>query len=213
MKKKELETLEKLNEERKLDGETKSRIVNRTLKNFILGTMILLLYILLMLIAIKLDKKVSTIIYKEISIGLLIITLFLFEAAYKKDDDDLAITSIEMFFLTIITLLTPYTIIDKTNRNTLFAGVYFTIYYSIKNLFIYNNVKKEYLSEKNDISEIIKRESQDKLAQEQLEKVRKEKQEKIKRKTTSTREMKIDNTKQNDAPRKRGRPKKVNINN
>ena len=211
MKKKELETLEKLNKERKLDSETKERILKKTFKNIILGTIILLLYIVLMLIAIKLDKNVATLIYKEISIGMLIITLFLFEVAYKKDNDELAITSIEMFFLTIFVLLTPYTLISKANANALFVGIYFTIYYAIKNLIIYSNAKKEYLSEKNDISEIIKRESQDKLAQEQLEKTRKEKQEKIIRKTTKTtskREKKIDNTKQNDAPKKRGRPRK-----
>ena len=211
VKKKELETLEKLNEERKLDSETKERILKKTFKNIILGTIILLLYIVLMLIAIKLDKNVATLIYKEISIGMLIITLFLFEVAYKKDNDELAITSIEMFFLTIFVLLTPYTFISKTNANALFVGIYFAIYYSMKNLIIYNNVKKEYLSKKIDISEIIKKESQDKLAQEQLEKTRKEKQENIKRKTTKTTNKKakvVDNTKQNDEVKKRGRPRK-----
>ena len=41
MKKKQLETLEKINEDRKLDKETKEKIRKRVLKNFIFATVIL----------------------------------------------------------------------------------------------------------------------------------------------------------------------------
>ena len=69
-------------------------------------------------------------------------------------------------------------------------GVYFTIYYIIKNLIIYRNKKNKYLQEKSDITQIIKKESKDEMAQEQLEK-----------------------TKQEQKPkRKRGRPRKVKNN-
>lgn len=191
MKKKQLETLEKINEERKLNKETREKIAKKALKNLLLATGILLFFAILKLIAINLEKKLAILIYREASVGVFVVTLILFEVAYKKDDDNLAITSIEMFFLSVATLLTPYTLISRTSIYTSTVGVYFAIYYAIKNFIIYRNEKNSYLKEKNDINEIIKKESQDELAQEQLEKIRQEKE------------------KEEKPKRKRGRPKKV----
>lgn len=230
MKKKQLEILEKINEERKLNEETKEKIIKNFIKNFLFATVIILLFVVYKLMAINLEKQIASLIYKEISIGLFINTLFLFEVAYKKDDDNLAITSIEMFFLTIVTLLSPYILISRSSIFTSLIGVYFVIYYSIKNLIIYRNEKNNYLNKKSDITEIVKKESKDKLAQEQLEK-NKEKTEKEDipkkrgrgrpKKTTSekTKEStKVSKTtkKPQEKPveeqpkRKRGRPKKIN---
>lgn len=236
MKKKQLETLEKINQERKLNKETKEKIAKKALKNFLLATGILLLFVVLKLMAINLEKQLVSLIYKEISIGVFVVTVFLFEIAYKKDDDSLAITSIEMLFLSIATLLTPYTLISRNNIYTSIIGVYFTIYYVIKNLSLYRIEKNKYLNEKSDINEIVKKESKDKLAQEQLEKIREdlEKEEKPKKrgrgrprktanettekttKTTKTTKKKTTKTTEKTQPkeaeaqpkRKRGRPKK-----
>ena len=186
MKKKQLETLEKINEERKLNKEVKEKIAKRALKNFLIATGILLLFVILKLMAINFEKQLASLIFKEVSIGLFIVTLFLFEIAYKKDDENLAVTSIEMFILSVVTLLTPYILISRTSIYTSIIGVYFTLYYCIKNLIIYRKEKNEYLNKKSDIAEIIKKESQDRLAQEQLEKNK-------------------ENTEKEEAPKKRGR--------
>lgn len=189
MKKKQLEILEKINEDRKLSKEIKEKITKKVLKNFIFATIILLFFIILKVIAIYTEKQIAIVIYKILSAVLLTITLVLFEVAYKKDNDSIAITSIEMFFLSVITLLTPYILINKENTYASYFGVFFAVYYAIKNFIIYQNEKNKYLKEINDITQIVKKESKDELAQEQLEKRRKEKDIKPKR--------------------KRGRPKKV----
>lgn len=190
MKKKQLETLEKINEERKLDKETKAVIYKKILKNFLFAIGILVLFITLRFMALNLDKTINILVYKILSVISLAATIILFEAAYKKDDDTLAITSIEMLFLSITLLLAPYILIIRKNVFTSMIGVYFTIYYIIKNLIIYRNKKNKYLQEKSDITQIIKKESKDEMAQEQLEK-----------------------TKQEQKPkRKRGRPRKVKNN-
>lgn len=190
MKKKQLETLEKINEERKLDKETKTVIYKKTLKNFLFAIGILVLFITLRFMALNLDKTINVLVYKILSVILLAATIILFEVAYKKDDDALAITSIEMLFLSITLLLAPYILIIRKNVFTSMMGVYFTIYYIIKNLIIYRTQKNKYLQEKNDITQIIKKESKDEMAQEQLKK-----------------------TKQEQKPkRKRGRPRKVKNN-
>ncbi len=190
MKKKQLETLEKINEERKLDKETKAVIYKKILKNFLFAIGILVLFIALRFMALNLDKTINILVYKILSVISLAATIILFEVAYKKDDDTLAITSIEMLFLSITLLLAPYILIIRKNVFTSMIGVYFTIYYIIKNLIIYRNKKNKYLQEKSDITQIIKKESKDEMAQEQLEK-----------------------TKQEQKPkRKRGRPRKVKNN-
>lgn len=189
MKKKQLETLEKINNDRKLDRGTREKIAKKAFKNFIFAIVILLFFIVLKLIAINIDKQVAIFIFKVLSVISLAATLILFELAYKKDNDSMAITSIEMFFLSVITLLTPYILISRTSIFTSSIGVLFVIYYLIKNFIIYRNEKNIYLKEKSDINQIVKKESKDELAQEQLELLRKQKEEKPKR--------------------KRGRPKKI----
>ena len=226
MKKKQLETLEKINEERKLNEEIKTKIQKKALKNFWFATGILLFLAILKLISINLEKQIAILIYKIASIATLLITLIMFEIAYKKDNDSLAITSIEMFFLSIVTLLTPYIFINRPSIITLIIGVYFTIYYSIKNFIIYRKEKNGYLKEKNDITQIVKKESKDELAQEHLEKMKEEKEVKIKKKTTTKTNKKTTKTtakktvktskktEQNEETtqkRKRGRPKKVQV--
>lgn len=187
MKKKELEKLDKLNEEKKLTKEVKEKIAKKVLNNFLIAVNILLFFIILMIIAGNLNKELTILIYKISSVILLTFTLVLFEMAYKKDKDVLWIHGIEMLILSIITLLTPYIFIDKTGVFTSIVGVYYTAYYILKNLVIYKKEKNNYLREKSDIKEIIKKESQDKLVQEQY----------IQRKDERK-------------PKKRGRPKKVN---
>ncbi len=211
MKKKELETLEKINQERILNKEIKKIISKKVLKNFIFATGILLFFAILKLMAINLEKQLAILIYKVLSVVVLVVTLILFEVAYKKDNDSLAITSIEMFLLSILTLLTPYILINRANIYTSIIGVYFTVYYIIKNFIIYRKEKNKYLKEKNDITQIVKRESQDELAKEQLEKIKQEEKprkrgrpKKIPDTAIKTKETEI------TVKRKRGRPKKVN---
>ena len=161
MKKKELEKLEKLNKEMKLTDDVKEKISKKVLNNFLIALDILLLFIILMIAARNINKYITVLIYKASSVVLFIFTLILFETAYKKDNDEIAIHGIEMFFLSVITLLTPYIFIEKTSVVTSIVGAYFTAYYILKNLVIYKKEKNKYIREKSDISEIIKKESKD----------------------------------------------------
>lgn len=188
MKKKQLETLEKINEERKLDKKTKNKIQNKVLKNFLIAVIILLIWESFKFIAINFEKQIAILIFNIVSFCMLLITLLLFEIAYKKDNDSLAITSIEVFLLSIAILLSPYILISKPKLYTSIIDVYFVLYYAVKNFYIFRNEKQEYLKEKNDIKDIIKKESKDELAKKQQEKI------------------------ENEQPkRKRGRPRKMKV--
>ena len=190
MKKKELEQLEKLNEEKKLTKEVKTKIEKKVFNNFLMALDILLLFIILAVSAKFLHRMQTLILYKISSVVLFVFTLILFEVAYKKDNDEICVHGIEMFVLSVVTLLTPYIFIKRPNIFTEIVGAYFTAYYILKNLVIYKKERKKYIKGKSDITQIIKKESQDELAQEQIEKNKQP--EKVKQ------------------VKKRGRPKKNN---
>ena len=195
MKKKELEKLEEINQKRKLSPEVKKIIAKKATNNFLVAIDILLLFIILMFSARNFNKEITTTIYKVCSAIMFLFTLVLFEIAYNNDDDISIVNALEMFILSIATLLTPYFYISKPNIATSIVGIYFSAYYIIKNLVIYKKEKNKYIRNKDDISEIIKKESQDEHAIKIKEEKAKEKEQEI--------------TKDEPVKRKRGRPRKV----
>lgn len=174
MKAKEIEKLDKINEEKKLSQAIKNEIAKKALNNFLIALDILLLFIILIVTSRNLNKEITAIIYKISSAALFVFTLVLFEVAYKKDDDSITIHSIEMLVLSITTLLTPYIFVDRPTTFSLIVGAYFTAYYILKNLVIYKKEKNKYLRQTSDIAQIIKKESQDDLAKKQKEEMRKQ---------------------------------------
>jgi hypothetical protein len=82
VKKKQLDTLEKINEDRKLDKETKEKIRKRVFKNFTFAIGILLFFVILKLMAINLEKKVAIVLYKEFSVGILVINSLTYESYF-----------------------------------------------------------------------------------------------------------------------------------
>ena len=174
MKAKEIEKLDKINEEKKLNQETKNEIAKKALNNFLIALDILLLFIILIVTSRNLNREITTMIYKISSAVLLVFTLILFEVVYKKDDESITVHSIEMLVLSITTLLTPYIFVVRPTTFTLIVGAYFTAYYILKNLVIYKKEKNKYLRQTSDIAQIIKKESQDDLAKKQKEEMRKQ---------------------------------------
>lgn len=204
MKAKELEKLDKINEEKKLSQEVKNKIAQKALNNFLIALDILLFFIILIVASRNLSKGITEVIYKISSFIFLIFTIVLFEIAYKKDDGNICIHSIEMLILSITTLLTPYIFINRPSTFTLIVGAYFTAYYILKNLVIYKKAKNNYLRNTSDISQIVKKESQDDFAIKQKEKM----QENIKEKKKPSRPKKDKPEEIVKAPKKVGRPKK-----
>ena len=191
MKKKDLEKLEEINKSKKLTPETKKIIAKKATNNFLVAIDILLLFIVLMFSARNFSKEITMTIYKVTSAVMFMFTLVLFEIAYNNNDDTSFVNALEMLILAIATLLTPYFFITKPNIATSIVGIYFSAYYIIKNLVIYKKEKKLFIRKQDDISEIIKKESQDKYAKKIKEKKEQEK------------------VQEEPVKRKRGRPKKI----
>ena len=110
-------------------------------------------------------EKVSA-LYLERGIELctmvfLIIAIGVFEMAYKKDDDDLAIQGIEILVLSAYTLTSQH-ITKKYNFDfktySLVASYIFAIYFILKCIVVYTKGRKEMAENMSDIKEIVKKE-------------------------------------------------------
>lgn len=91
----------------------------------------------------------------------LFISIYIFEKAYKKDSDRLALQGIEILVLSIYTLTTEH-ITNKYNFNfksySLVASYIFAIYYILRCILIYTKGRKELENDFSDVREIVKKE-------------------------------------------------------
>lgn len=103
--------------------------------------------------------------YLEIGIKIftmifLFIAIYIFEKAYKKDDEKLALQGIEILVLAIYTLTTEH-ITNKFDFNfksySLVASYVFAIYFILKSIIVYTKGRKELAEDLSDIREIVKK--------------------------------------------------------
>lgn len=90
----------------------------------------------------------------------LFVSIFIFEVAYKNDDDDIAIQGIEILLLATYTLTSQH--ITKKfkfdfKNYTLVASYIFAIYFILKCIFVYTKGRKEMAEKLSDIKEIVKK--------------------------------------------------------
>ena len=129
------------------------------LNNLVYASMITIYFMFFNIYALYTDSIIFTQYIKITSFIFLLLTILIFEIAYKKDSDEITINGIEFLVLSVFSLLIQYIPkVLKIDENTyMFAGTYiFLIYYGIKNIIIYTKERKKELDSLSDIKEIIK---------------------------------------------------------
>lgn len=139
--------------------------------------------------------------YKIASMVSLLIAIILFECAYKKDNGYIALYGIEIFVISLVTLFLKNILKFEIPMWFKISGLYVCIYYLIKCLIIYKREKNIYLRQNNDLQEITKKESQDKLKtimeqknKENIDKEKTKKKTNTEKKSVSTTKKKKDAT-------------------
>ena len=221
MKKNMLKDIENIKQERKLSKETEKIIKNELIAYWAIGISFINLIMIFQIATSALPQNIAIKIYNVCSIELLIFTIVVFEVAYKKDNGKLALCGVETLVISIYTLFAPYVFYVFSDIVKYIQIAVIDVYYIIKIIATYCLEKKKYLLEKSDITEIIKKESQDNKAEEEKEKIlkiieknNKEKETKGKNqaKTRKTKTSAKEKTKTNQTTKKtttRGRPKKT----
>ena len=124
---------------------------------------------------------------------LLFISIFIFEWAYRKDDDDLAIQGIEILILSAYTLTSQHITkkFDFPLKNYLLVASYiFAIYFILKCIVVYTKGRKEMAENLSDIKEIVQKDEpvkkeatkkkKEEVKEEELEEIKEEKTQEIK---------------------------------
>lgn len=137
----------------------KAPVDSKMFFNIIIAIIVLSYFILINLV--NQDTSSVNNVIKIFTIIFLILTITIFEIAYRKDDEILAINGIETLVLTIHTLLINHILI-KFDFNfevyTLISSLSITSYYILKTLVMFTKARRRYLDSLSDISEIVKKE-------------------------------------------------------
>ena len=134
-------------------------VTGSVLNNLVYASMITIYFMFFNMYAVTTESVIFTQYIKIASFIFLLLSILIFEIAYKKDNDEIALNGIEILVLSIFSLLIQYIPkVLKINENTyMFAGTYiFLIYYGIKNIVIYTCERKKELDNLSDIKEIVK---------------------------------------------------------
>lgn len=157
---KELEMIEELKKQATLPKEKMNKIYIRVFKNLLFAIIILMYFILINIGSISISPNVFITDLKVFSMVFIIVTICIFEKAYKKDSGKLTITGIEFLAISICSLLCIriYTIYNNNFKNmvTLFA-LLFVAYYVVKAIIIYVKKRKKLKKQSSEIHKIAKK--------------------------------------------------------
>lgn len=165
-KKTQIETqLETIEEQIKKNNTTFKEEIAKVYKDIFVNIIyanVILIYFILLIIGYNTitEKNIFLIVIKAFSIALVILTICVYEIAYKKDSGKWAKAGIELMFLSIVTLISLKIYLHYNNKfvsSMTSAALLFSIYYVGNSIIIYIRQKKEAKKYKNDIRKIAKK--------------------------------------------------------
>lgn len=158
------ENLKKIEKEivrkKELPTEELLRINKKIFENILIAIVIMVFFGFVSLGALNIESSVFITDLKVFSMGLIVLTVLLFEYSYKKNNGNICIHGIECLILSVFILISIYLYtmyLTKFNLIMASASFIFAIYYVAKSIVIYLKMKKKYFASVNDISEIIKK--------------------------------------------------------
>ena len=158
---KNIEKLEKVIEEKKkLPKEIKEKINGKAFKNVAIAAIIIIYFAGLYFGMTNVPTENYMLVLRIVSTILLVFTIILYEAGYRKDNEEIWLHGVEMMAISIFSLYLTYLYsIFFTNYGTLLlvSGIICLIYYAIKIVLIQRKIEKEYNKSLTDIVDIVKK--------------------------------------------------------
>ena len=154
-----LEMERKLESKKKLPLEEKNRLYKDMILNVVIAIGITIYIIFLQLGCLNIDEVPFQIDLKAFSVTLIVVTIITFEKAYKEDSGKLTMWGIEIFVLSIVTLVSLYMhkiYFDYYVKVMGVLAILVSIYYIIKIIYIYIKGKKDYKNSISDVKQILK---------------------------------------------------------
>lgn len=151
---------EEIEKQTKIPKEKKKVIYGRVFENIAIALGIMIYFIFINLGYINIKPQNFVIDLRVFSITSIVITVLIFEYAYKKNSDKYAISGIEVLVFSIVNLFLEAVYNnyqDKFMYIVAIVPVIFAIYYLIKSLIIYIKLRKKALKQASDVYKISKK--------------------------------------------------------
>jgi len=159
--KKNIEQLEKVIEEKKkIPKEVKEKINSKAFINIAIAAIIIVYLGTLNFGMNNISTDIYIICLRVFSIVLLVVSIFLFEFGYRKDNGEIWLHGVESMAIAIFSLYLIYfysIFYSNYGKVILTAGIIVLIYYAIKIVIIQRRIEKEYIKSLTDIGEIVKK--------------------------------------------------------
>ncbi len=156
-----LKSLEKeIIDKKKLPQEEENKINSKIFENMIIADILMTFFYLISLGSLNIETPIFMMDLKVFSIGLIVLTVIIFEISYKKENGNLCIHGIECLVVAIFMLFSTYLYTMYMKEFYMYVSIFayiMAIYYAIKSIIIYRKMKKRYIDNLSDIDEIIKK--------------------------------------------------------
>lgn len=145
----------------KLSKDVKDKIRGEIALNIGISIVIISYFIFIVLGSIGTIKNVRTVDLNILSFMLLLVSIILFEVAYRKDNGKLGLFGFEFLVIATLTLFLPYIMfeLDEVHKKYyLLSSIYIAIYYIVKSIYISIRIRNQYMKNISDIKELVKKE-------------------------------------------------------
>ena len=163
-KKQEEENLKRLEKEivnkKKLPPEEENKINKKIFENMIIADILMAFFYLISLGSLNIETPTFITDLKVFSIGLIVLTVIIFEISYKKENGNLCIHGIECLAISIFMLFSTYLYTMYMKEFYMYISIFAyiaAIYYAVKSIIIYRKMKKKYIASLSDIDKIVKK--------------------------------------------------------
>lgn len=157
--KKATKMVEEITKKRKMTQEVKEKLNQKIWLNLCLAIGIMLYFCAMDAIYLNMPSDISAIALKILAMVAILLTVIVFEVAYRKENGALGIAGIELLVFCVIGLYMPhiYAHSDQViGRVFLLTPLFCALYYASKAVVIYIKTEKSYQNHLSDVKEIVK---------------------------------------------------------
>ena len=153
--------VEEITQKRKMTQAVKDELDKKILWNMWLAIMIMLYFCIADGVYIGAPEAISRMVLKAFAVAFILVTVLVFEIAYRRENSALGIVGIELLVFSVIMLYMPQ-ILKNLNQGMaqIFALTPFfcAVYYLVKSMIDYVKTEENYQNNLSDVKEIVREE-------------------------------------------------------
>lgn len=151
--------VEEITQKRKMTQEVKEKLKQKIWLNLCLAIGVMLYFCGMDAVYLYASSEISMVVFKILAMVAILLTVIVFEVAYRKENGSLAIIGIELLISSVIVLYMPQ-IYAHSNQVIgqvfLLTPLFCAVYYTGKAIVIYRKTEKSYQNHLSDVKEIVK---------------------------------------------------------